>query len=361
MVLLGLMTPLHAGDFIRQIQMVNGQTLIYDTPVTSTDGEIMARPTNDSTIFQLYSQVDIPASGGAGLFVGATVLDLGLDLSLSLFGQNASLKFVKVDEKTVGTFMPDVTVQALSEDPHVPARTRADHPYGMRIVVAGLQPAGAGVPAYASQVQVRRSYRVYDPLINAPTSATASGEYTDAFTFQQNSTFVNNGILQRLPTDTPTQAIGDETFTVYTDPAAGSPQSQFGSATVQVWPVATATITGIDPARTYQAAPTDGSLQLKNLYPKSVTYVQVYRGAPALGTSGTALPSTAISYDSAVPQNAVIPITGIDAALGQDGVYTIEVLTTTPFNGGAPERIAYTTFNLDRTIQVNATTATLED
>lgn len=350
----------YGGDFIRQIQTVNGQTVIYDTPLSSTQGEILARPTNSSTIFQLYSQVDIPAAGGLGLFVGATVLDLGLELSLSLFGKDASLKFVKVDEKTIGTFMPEVTAQVLSEDPHVPARTRADKPYGIRLQISGLQADVAGVPDYAKQVQVRRSFRAYDPLIYAPTAATAGGDYADDFSFKQNGTFVDNAILQRLPTATPTKAIGQETFTVYTHPDAGSTQSQFAAATVQIWPVATATISGIDPARTYQAAPTTAMLQLADLYPKSVTYVQIYKGTPVLGTSGTALGATVVAYDTAVPQNAMLSISGMDQALGEDGTYTVEVLSITPFNGGAPERLSYTTFKLDRTIEMNASVTTQE-
>lgn len=355
-----------AGDFVRQIQIVNGQTVIHDTIIGSefvniAQGTILSQPIASSSVFQLYSQVDIPENGGAGLFLGLTVLDIGLDLSLSLFGQNASMKFAKVDEKTVGTFMPDVTIQALSDDPHVPARTRADKPYGIRIQIAGLQPAASTAPDYAKSVQVRRSFRTYDPLIFAPTTATQSGTYLDSFTFKQNGPFVDNAISQRLPFASPTKALGEETFTVYTHPDALAVQSQFASAKVQIWPVATATITGIDPLRTYQEPPSTGVLQVTDLYPKSTTYLQVYKGSPALGTLGTALAETTVAYDSQTPQSAVIPITGLLNAVNSDGVYTIEALTITPFNGGAPERMAYTTFKLDRTIQVNASVVTLEN
>ncbi|MGC4017187.1 MAG: hypothetical protein QM755_22145 [Luteolibacter sp.] len=347
-------------DLLRQIQIVNGQTVIYDTPLTSTDGTIMSQPISTNTTFQLYSQVYIPPSGGLGLFLGTTVLDIGLQLSLSLFGQSSSLSFVKVDETTIGTFLPSVTIQALSEDSTVPARTRADRPYGMRIQISGLQ-SDPSVPEYARKVQVRRSYKTYDPLIYAVTAASAVGEYTDTTTLQQNGTFVDNAILQRLPTNTPTKAVGQETFTVYTHPDAGSTQTQFASATVQVWPVATSVISGIDTTRTYQAPPTTGSIQISDAYPKSVTYVQIYKGLPVLGTSGTPIASTVLSYDSTVPQNAMLGITGLDAVVKEDGTYTLEVLTITPFNSGAPERLAYTTFKVDRTIQVNSYSATLSD
>ncbi|MFD0892002.1 hypothetical protein KBB96_11295 [Luteolibacter ambystomatis] len=347
-------------DLLRQIQVVNGQTVIYDTPLTSTDGTIMSQPITNNTVFQLYSQVYIPPSGGLGLFLGTTVLDLGLQLSLSLFGKASSLSFVKVDETTLGTYLPSVTIQALSEDSSVPARTRADRPYGMRIQVSGLQ-SDPTVPEYARKMQVRRSYKTYDPLIYAYTAASASGEYTDATTLQQNGTFVDNAILQRLPTSTPTKATGQETFTVYTHPDAGGVQTQYAAATVQIWPVATSQITGIDTTRTYQAPPTTGSVQLSDAYPKSVTYVQVYKGNPALGTTGTPLGATVVSYDSTVPQNAMLAITGLEDVAKEDGTYTLEVLTITPFNSGAPERLAYTTFKLDRTIQVNASMNTFGD
>jgi len=321
------------ADFIRQIQTVSGQTVIYDLPITGDSGQIVSKPIpSTSAVFQLYTSVTS--------------------------GTTSTL--LKLDEKTVGTYLPSVTAQILSDDPHVPARTRADKPYGVTITVSGMQPATSTAPDSAKQVQVRRSYKLYDPTTHAVTATTAAGEYADSFQFQTNGTFTSTSVLQQLPGSQPTQAIGEESFTVYTYPDSTTVQGQLAKATVQIWPVATAAISGIDSARTYQGVPTTGTVQLTNLYPKSATYVQVYKGAPMLGTNGTILPSSVIAYDSSEPQNAILTISDLAKGVSDDGLYTLEVLTTTPFNGGVAERLTYTTFNISRTIHLNSSISSME-
>jgi hypothetical protein len=318
-----LSSPAWGGDFIRQIQTVSGASVITDMPITGDTGNVMSQPLGGvNAVFQLYTTITT----------------------------NNVATVTKMDEKTVGTFLPTVTVTALSEDPHVPARTRADKVYGMTIVISGLQTASATVPVGSSQVQVARSYALYDSTTYAATGVT--GTYADAFTFQQNGTFTTNGIIQRLPVAKPTKAVGSETFTVYTDPSLSATQSQLGAATVQIWPVADAAITGITDGQKYSAVPKQGSLTLKDLYPKSTTYAQVYSGPPSLGTVGTVLPSTVVAYDTYSPQNAMLTLSDLPNMVSADGTYTIEVLTVTPFNKGAPERLAYLSFILKRTMNV---------
>lgn len=324
--------PAHAADFIRQIQLVNSQTVIYDLPISGDSGEVISKPIpGDSAVFQLYTQVTS--------------------------GNNSTL--LKLDEKTVGTFLPTVTAQVLSEDPHVPARTRADKPYGLRLVISGLQTA-ATAPAYARQAQVRRGYALYDPALRATTAITAKGEYSDYFQFRQNGTFTDNAILQRLPVPKPTKAMGEENFTVYTAPDSTVVQGMLAKAVVKIWPVADAEITGIEEDRVYIGAPTTAKVKLADLYPKSVTYVQVYPGQPELGKVGIPLASSVVSYDTEEPQNAMLALTDLEKAISVDGTYTMEILTITPFNEGKPERLGYKTFKVDRTIQVNGSITTIE-
>lgn len=329
--LLATAAPTFGADFIRQIQIVNGQTVIYDLPIAGDTGEVMSKPIpSSSAVFQLYTQVTA----------------------------DNKTTLLKLDEKTVGTYLPTVTAQILSEDPAVPARTRADKPYGISLTISGLQTAGANVPAYASQVQVRRSYKLYDPATRAPSGA--GGEYLDSFTFRQNGGFTDNAVLQRLPVEKPTKAMGEESFTVYTHPDASSVQGTLAKATVKIWPVAVAEITGIEDNKIYLGAPTTGSVKLTDLYPKSSTYVQVYKGAPTLGKVGTILPASALTYNSTEPQNAMLALSDLGKGVSDDGTYTVEVMTITPFNGGKAERLAYRTFQIDTTIQVNAGVTTME-
>ena len=332
LILLATTAALHGADFIRQIQTIAGASVIYDMPLGSDQGQVTSKPlTTDSAIFQLYATTTTTS--------GTSTV-------------------VKLDEKTVGTFLPQVTVQALSEDPYFPARTRADKPYGMRIVVAGMQSASAVAPDYAKKVQVARSYKLYDSTTYLPNGST--GTYADSFVFQTNGTFTDNAILQRLPVTSPTKAVGEESFTVFLHPDAASPQSELAKATVKIWPVADGKIEKLEEGKTYRAAPLDGSVILHDLYPKSVTYAQIYSGKQVTGTKGTPLPSTVVSYDTYSPQNAQLALADIGQFLKVDGDYTVEVLTITPFNGGAPELLASVTFKLKRSLEVNGSVTSME-
>ena len=95
-------------------------------------------------------------------------------------------------------------------------------------------------------------------------------------------------------------------------------------------------------------------------YPDSVTYAQIYKGQPELGTSGRIIGSSVVSFNTYAPQDAVVPLTVSDADIKEDGTYTIEVLTVTPFDERRPERVTYVTFEIDRTIKVNGTLATAD-
>jgi hypothetical protein len=103
----------------------------------------------------------------------------------------------------------------------------------------------------------------------------------------------------------------------------------------------------------YKAVPADARVVFKDLYPDSVTYAQIYEGPPALGKVGKVIGSSVVSYNTFAPQDAVVPLSITDSDLGADGTYTIEVLTTTPFNHRQPERVTYVSFTLDRTIEVH--------
>ena len=53
----------------------------------------------------------------------------------------------------------------------------------------------------------------------------------------------------------------------------------------------------------------------------------------------------------------VLVINDYSDALGEDGLWTIELLTQTPFG---IDRLAYVTFNLDRTMKVRGALSTSE-
>ncbi len=318
-----------AGDFIRQIQTVNGSNVIYDMAISNDQGQVISKPlAAETAVFQLYATVT---------------------------GTNNVQTLEKLDEKAVGTFLPTASVQILSADPYSPPRTRADQPYGVRLTINGLLASGS---AATTSVRVGRNYKGYSPTTYAVDGT--SGEYADSYTFRNNGTYTDNAVLQRLPSETPTKVSGEESFIVYLHPDINAPQAELAKGTVQVWPVATATISNIEAGKKYMEAPKLGSISVKDIYPKSVTYAQVYAGTQATGTIGKTLPSTVVSYNTYQPQNAQLALSELESLLDADGIYTLEVLTITPFNGGAPELLAAVSFQLKRTIEVNGSVTTIE-
>jgi len=323
---------LHAADFIRQIQTMNGQSVIYDITISNDEGSVNSKPLSaESAIFQLYTS--------------------------TVTNNVTTLK--KLDEKTVATFLPVVTATVLSEDPYYPPRTRADKPYGVRITVSNMQPASASVPDYAKKVQVSRSYKLYDSATYVPTGTT--GTYADSSVLRENGTFTDNAILQRLPVTAPTKAVGEESFTLYLHPDLSAPQSELAKATVQIWPVADAKINNIEEGKTYKWIPQDGSVAANDLYPGCIVYAQVYKGPYVVGTAGTPLPETVVNYGGGyLPQKAQLPLSGLDKVIKDDGQYTVEFLTITPFNNRAPEILTHVTFSVKRTLEVRSGLATME-
>lgn len=319
-----------AGDFIRQIQNVNGNSLIYDIPITGDNGTALSQPLlSEAVTFQLYTT------------------------HTNADNQQALLK---LDEKMMGSYLPAASVEILSEDPHVPARTRADQPYGIRVTVSGMQ-SGATVPDHVKSVKMVRSYALYDDKTYAPSGA--SGEYADAHTILQNGTYTA-GVSQRLPGDSPTKAVGEESFTIYTMNSSGVLQGQLSKATVKIWPVATAAFDGIEAGRVYTEAPRHGEVMMNDIYPGATVYAQIYPGPEKLGTKGSELFYLPYPKETAVPQNQAMDLSNLSQYLSADGDYTVEVLTITPFNEGKPERLAHLTFSLKRSMRVNGTVSTME-
>jgi hypothetical protein len=213
-----------------------------------------------------------------------------------------------------------------------------------------------GVP---TKVTMARTYKLYDRTLHIPAeNGTGQGIYDQGFEFNKNGTFTLPAIYQHLPGDSPTRAIGEESFTASVK--LGDSRAVVGSSTIQIWPVCNAQIEGLEAGKTYQEAPAEARVVLTDLYPDSVTYAQIYPGPPRLGTVGTKLPSSAFSINTFAPQNAVVPLADISEGFGEDGTYTIEVMTITPFNHRQPERIAHLSFELKRSISIRAMSTTME-
>lgn len=369
----------HAGavDFVRQIQLLNGRTVVHDTPIARKNGTVRSKPLEgDGAIFQLYAYQDpafspftlLDAAVGTAVranvslssnLIDLTVLGIHLDINLGSDPSGSALPQL-LAEKTIGAYIPEARISLTSADPYFPPRTRADQPFAATVAVGRLPTESVDLPeGVPTKVTMARTYKLYDRTLHIPAeNGTGQGTYDQGFEFNRNGTFTLPGLYQSLPGASPTRAIGEESFTASVK--LGDSRAAVGSSTIQIWPVCSARIEGIEAGKTYQEAPPEARVVLTDLYPDSVTYAQIYPGPPALGTTGTKLPSSAFSINTFAPQNAVVPLADISEGFGEDGTYTIEVLTITPFNERQPERITHISFELKRTIFIRAMSTTME-
>ncbi|MDB6077070.1 MAG: hypothetical protein JWO82_817 [Akkermansiaceae bacterium] len=370
--LLGAAPSARAVDFIRQIQLIHNQSIVYDIPISGTTGSIASKTIEgDGAVFQLYAypdQIYSPftiADVNVGTLVNANIqLDsnlvnlnlLGIHLNISLGGTDPSDPgATRVAEKTVGTYFPQASVTLTSEDTYYPPRTRADRPYGFKLSIRKLLAQPTGVTTYSgpTKITLEREYKLYDSTsYNPSTNGSGQGTYSSAYEFTKNGDFADPSIYQSLPAARPTKAVGEETFAAYVQVNAAGSMARVSASTIQVWPVAEATIDGIDDGKRYLGVPPNVKTTLKDLYPDSVTYAQIYKGAANVGTTGYIIPSTVLSYNTFSPQNAMVPIAEMEKGITTDGTYTIEILTTTPFNQRKPEVLASKSFVINRSLDV---------
>jgi hypothetical protein len=133
--------------------------------------------------------------------------------------------------------------------------------------------------------------------------------------------------------------------------------SQIASQTIQFWPVADASISGVSQGQLVRYQAPEIVLTLNDLYPDSSTYAQVYKGPQALGTQGTVVPGSSVVINDKVPHDRTLVLKGWDSAIDDNGLWTMEIVTDTPFG---VERLAHVTFEVDRTIKVNGSFAGID-
>ena len=133
--------------------------------------------------------------------------------------------------------------------------------------------------------------------------------------------------------------------------------SQIASQTVQIWPVADGSITGIASNQFIRFSLPTLTLALNDLYPNSTTYAQVYKGNAQLGMTGKVVPGSGLVINESSSQSRVLSLTNYDTVFDSDGRWTMELLTVTPFG---IDRLSFVTFDLDRTIEMNGTFTTIE-
>lgn len=250
-----------------------------------------------------------------------------------------------LDTAVVSPYLPSASVTIRSEDPYpMLPRTRADRPFHVDVAVQGIVNT-AEAPNSLKGVTLVRHAQSYGPggtgalldreqaTLLSETPITADGEQT--------LTFAVSGIPGAGYQD----ARGEERFSIVSQAGFELPAPMLiSSRAIQVWPVAGGTISGLAPGQTIGPVLPEITIELNDLYPNSTTFAQVYQGSPQSGVTGTVLPGSRITLDDSVPANRTLVLNNYGSAFDSDGLWTLEILTQTPFG---TDRITHVTFSVE--------------
>ncbi len=267
--------------------------------------------------------------------------------------QASPLSSMLLDTRYVGAYVPLANVVIRTEDVNsATVRTRADRPFYVDYTVSGLYPAtDATAPASAKSVKFyhhTQSYGLTDGTNNNPLQATLSSQVY----ITENKTETLTYALTTIAGADRSKVRGEERISIFTLTDYQAPETQLSSQTVQIWPVADGTISGITDGETIEFSTPTLTLAINDIYPDARVYAQIYKGEKRDdGFVGAVVPGSAVAVNEAVPQNRLLTVDAWDSVITENGTWTMELLTFTPFG---TDRLDWVTFNVDRTITVRA-------
>lgn len=332
--------------WVRQTDLANGQ--IYDTPITGTGGSYTA-PVRVNETGSLYE-----------LFARGTAWDDNIYL---------------LDTKLIGTYNPVATVSIVTEDSYLRGdatsgtfvrRTRADRPFTVDIEVSGLIADSTSTAERSVYLAVHG--KNYDPATYSSLNQT---QYLVGDANLENGSHSFSPLYHHLTSPTLSSGNGEQTFTIVRYAAYQVPDTILVQPKVEIWPVASTTVSNIAAGQVFIDRIPPLVVALNHLYPDSRTYVQIYKGGQVLGTTGTLVQGTELLFGTHynpdqtevptnVPQTLSLSITDLSNYAPDDGLYTLEVITHTPFFGRAAERLHHVTFEVDRVITSRGQISTTE-
>lgn len=333
--------------WVRQTDLATGQ--IYDTPVSGSGGSTYTAPVRVSETGSLYQ-----------LFARGTAWDNRIYL---------------LDTKVLGSYNPAAAIKITTEDSYVRGdattgtyvrRTRADRPFSVEVAVSGL------VAGSTSTAERTVYFAVHGRNFDSETySALDQPQYLLHECNLENGTAQLNGQYHELTSPLRGAGCGEQSFTIVRYAGYQVPDTILAQPKVEVWPVPSANVDVLVEGKTYVDRIPSVTLDLKHLYPDSQTRAQIYKGTAMLGAIGTTIEGTVRSYGryynpgqvdepTNVPQDVTISIQDLSRYAAQDGIYTFEVLTESPFFNRAPERLLSITFEVDRVISTRGQISTAE-
>ncbi|MFT3992587.1 MAG: hypothetical protein QM680_14420 [Luteolibacter sp.] len=310
------------ANFIRQTQYPSNVTL--DVSVASSGEQLSGLPLEDGgALFDLYA--------------------VNSDTLVSYL----------LDSKYVGAYVPKAEIVITSEDPYTTVpRTRADRPFYVKITVSNLL-SGDDIPAAAKQVTFLHHVQSYgDGGTGANldrTQATLISQETITTELAETRTYAYSVV----PATNVAKIRGEERFSVYTIQDTGETYSiapsQLASQYIQIWPVPDGTITGLTNGATYKDLIPAMTFRVNDVYPGSQIYAQAYKGEVSGSPAETIRVGAASAAVYEVPTDAEFSNENLSSLLPTDGRWTVELISSSVFG---LERLAYVTFDVDRTISV---------
>lgn len=327
-----LSAPLVAADpsdytsFIRQHQQSNG--VIWDMPVELQGESLSALVVEEGgALFQLWAI------------------------------RHTNYRDFLIDQKLVGAYLPTAEIKIITEDPFagVP-RTRADRPFDVEVTVDGLL-SGPGLPdaskkvlheQYAAPYTMNETTQTLDPLTRQ--QALADGPIRSEYIEQNGKTTYHFPATSISGPDS-TKVSGEEHFLVHALPDGDYAQTQIATAHIQIWPVASGDIAGLQNGDEVRTLPPTLTLTLDDLYPSSATYAQIYKGLPELGKEGKKLPGSILVLDQDKSEDRVLTVREWASVIEEEGPHTIELLTETPFG---TDRLDHISFTVNRVLKIRS-------
>lgn len=335
------------------------------------------------------AHVYLPTDNGGNYTPLLPVSDSGNVYKLYAKGTAWDTKEYLLDTKIIKAYSPSASFTIETGDPYFRGdpsspnfvmRTRADEPYKFSVAISGVIENDATAAAAEKAVEIEfigTDYYAdtYSPL-GIPNVRVEQQPYALRTPYvavgNQSFPFGYDAALYPVlntPADK-TKCVGEIQLKVKRYAADGIPATYIAEPKIEVWPVASATFTGVVDNQVFIDAIPELVFTYKDLYPDSKTYVQIYSGEGVNGTVGTIVETTerkygayynpSLSDHTTVPQNVSIGVTGLSSYTPKDGIYTMEIITETPFHGRAQIRLKRVTFEVDRVISSRGKLSTAE-
>lgn len=264
-----------------------------------------------------------------------------------------------IDTKTITAYDTTANLAITTPDPYAAfPRTRADQGFTVAITVGGLL-SGASDPVDSKSVKLYRHLQAYGTSANRDTVDRSQASLHSQASITQNGTTTLAYNITSIPGDDRQKVYGEERFTVYSVDADGNADQQLSSQFVTVYPVATASISGIAEGETIRFNAPSITITYNDLYPGSDSFLQIYPGPPVEDkivprvTGGGPNKNTS---ESATLSNVSQPAY-YQQGFTQDGQWTMEVVSATPFG---IEKLARVSFYVKRSLKMNSMVTSME-